>query len=154
VKQRLSRLQKIILEELASYRDSKTADVSGLSFAVAKRYAPEKMWRLEDLRTKNPEIYAFARSLHRKDETIRNEFSASFSRSLRSLEEKGLVQLVRGKYVYKDDGWYYRIHTTQPRITFVVHHESPYFGKKNPDIEFILDIVKSLYEKKKGDDDV
>ena len=50
MKRRLSRLQKIILEELASYRRSKTADVSGLSFAVAKRYAPEKMWRLEDVR--------------------------------------------------------------------------------------------------------
>jgi len=149
VKRRLSHLQKIILEELASYRNSKTADVSGLSFAVAKRYAPEKMWRLEDLLTKHHEIYAFARSLHRKDELVLNEFSASFSRSLRNLEEKGLVQLVRGKYFYKDDGWYYRIHTTQPRITFVVHHESLYFGKKNPDIEFILDIVKSVYEKKK-----
>ena len=150
VKRRLSRLQKIILEELASYRDSKTADVSGLSFVVAKRYAPEKMWRLEDVRVKRPEIYAFCRSLHRKDELVRNEFSASFSRSLRSLEEKGLVQLVRGKYVYKDDDWYYRIHTTQPRVTFVVHYESPYFGKKNPDIEFILDIVKNIFKKNKG----
>jgi hypothetical protein len=145
--QRLSKLQRIILEELASYRDSKTADVSGLSFAVAKRYAPEKMWRLEDVHVKRPEIYAFCRSLHRKGELIRNEFSASFSRSLRSLEEKGLLQLVRGKYFYKDDGWYYRIYTTQPRITFVVHYESPYFGKKDPDIEFIIDIVNSMREK-------
>ena len=144
-KERMSKLQRIVLEELASYRKSKTADIGGLSLAVAKRYAPKKIWRLEDVR---PEIHAFARSLHRKDEIIRNEFSASFSRSLRSLEEKGLVQLVRGKYVYRN-GAYYRIHTTQPRITFIVHHESPFFGKKNPDIEFILDIIKSLYEKKK-----
>lgn len=109
MKRRLSRLQKIILEELASYRDSKTADISGLSFAVAKRYAPEKIWRLEDVRVKYPEAYALARSLHRKDELVRNEFSASFSRSLRNLEEKGLVQLVRGRYVYKGEGWYYHI---------------------------------------------
>jgi len=146
--QRLSKLQRIILDELEHSRESMTSSPELLSLRVAKRYAPEKIWSLEECKRKNPELYPLARAIHKQDELVRNEFSASFSRSLRNLEKKGLIQLVKGKYELrheKEGLVYYRLLTYQPRITFIVHNKSRYFGHPNPDIKFIADIVDSIH---------
>jgi hypothetical protein len=57
-------------------------------------------------------------------------FSASFSCSLRNMQEKGLIQLVRGKM------------TKQPQAFLVVHRESPIFG--HSDSEIITYFFQSL----------
>ncbi len=74
--QRLSRLQRIILGELEGCNALKTARIENLSLKVARKYAPDKIWRLEDLR--DTAMYALAKSMHRKSETVRNTFSAAF----------------------------------------------------------------------------
>jgi hypothetical protein len=141
---RLSQLQRVILEELASIRESKTASPEALSIKVAERYSPEKVWRLENC---DPLLRGLARSIHKKRELVNNNFSASFSRSLRNLEKKGLIQLIKGKFELDWKAEHvsvYRIHTPQPRVTLVVHHDSRYFGNSVADAQFIADIVKEL----------
>ena len=144
MQRRLSELQKVILEELNKAKN-KVMNPSNLSYAVASRYAPDKIWRLKDC--KEPMVYAVARSCHRNKECIKNVFSASFSRALKNMEEKKLVQLVRGLFEGKIEGdsyMYYRIKTPQPRITLVIHHESPYFGKEAPDVDRLIDICNEI----------
>jgi hypothetical protein len=144
---RYSRLQNIILEELGAFPD-KVARPEDLSIRTANRYDPEKVWRLQDCR---PEIKAFARRLHRKQELVQNIFSVSFSRALRSLERKRVIQLVKCKWESKmEDGkWvFYRLHTPQPRVTLVVHHESRYFNRGFPDIERFVDICADIFKTK------
>ena len=141
---RMSKLQSIILDELTKSSD-KVAYPSNLSYAVASRYAPNKFWRLKDV--KEPLAYALCRSIHQKKELIRNDFSASFSRSLRDLEKKHLIQLVKGRFegeVENTDYIYYRIKTPQPRVTLIVHYESPYFGKESPDVSRFIDICNEI----------
>lgn len=125
-----------------------TSSPEDLSLRVAKRYALDNVWSLDKVKKKYPNDYHVIKLLHRKDELVRNVFSASFSRSLKNLEKKGLVQLVRGHYRQKYENGefvYYRIITTQQRISFIVHHKSPYFGRDNPDIDFLCDVVKSIH---------
>ena len=141
---RFSLLQRIILEELGKAKD-KTMNPSSLSYVVAERYAPETFWKLKNV--KEPLAYALASNLHRKKELIGNKFSATFSRSLRNLEKKELIQLVKGQFegkVENDIYAYYRIKTTQPRVTLVVHHQSPYFGRQAPDVDRLIDIVNEV----------
>jgi hypothetical protein len=144
IHRRWSRLQKAILEELETTKD-KLMRPDTLSFLVANRYAPEKIWRLKDV--KEPLAYALASNIHRKKELVRNMFSASFSRALRLLEAKGEIQLVKGRFdgnVENNSFVYYRIITPQPRVTLVVHRKSQYYGKKSPDVSRFLDIVNEV----------
>lgn len=147
---RYSKLQNIILRELSIFPD-KVAHPEDLSLKVAKIYAPEKIWRLEDCR---PEIKVLAQKLHRKTELVRNIFSVSFSRALRSLEQKGKVKLVKGKWTSRMENgiWtFYRLKTPQPRVTLVVASDSPYFKSSTPDIDRFIEICNSCFKVKYAD---
>ncbi len=154
-KQRLSELQRIIIEELSKTKD-KCSLPETLSLRVAKRYDSTAVWSLvgleEKLKAKGspPELIemalSFGSGIHRKKELVKNKFSATFSRSLRNLEQKGLVHLIKGQF--KGDAEnpkvIYRVVTKQPRISLVVHKDSPYFGDTAADANWIVNFAQSL----------
>ena len=145
----------LILEELSQTKD-KCSSPEALSLRVAKRYKPGSLWRLADFRkdliaTGMPSEHVnmgcvIAETLHRKDEVVKNKFSATYSRSLRNLAQKGLVQLIKGQFRWNPDNprLIRRITTKQPRITIVIHHESPYYGDMAADANRIIKAAQSL----------
>jgi len=156
----LSKLQLAILEVLES-RPDKCAGVGSLSYEVAKRYNESRaFWKLSNIDLSRPEgplLYRIASSVHRKEELIRNVFSAAFSRALKGLERRGLVQLQRASYdiEYEErDGKIcaklYVVHKgRRPRVKFVVHKESKYFGLDVPQAHRFMDVLRGLSERRK-----
>ena len=155
-KQRLSKLQELLLEELSKTKD-KCSSPEALSLRVANRYKPGSVWRLADLvkelialRMSSEHVEmgcAIAQSHHKKEELVRNKFSATFSRSLRNLDKKGLVQLIKGQFKWDPDdpGVIRRIATKQPRIALIIHNESPYFGDRAADANRIVNAAHSQH---------
>ena len=118
--ERLSKLQKLILRCVAEYPPFDMEAPRGyVVWQIANRYQGDNVWRLKDLQqkllaevrageTSSQEanlILGLARSVHShprgQKECLREQFSVTFSRSLRNLEKKGLVELKR-RWVWAD----------------------------------------------------
>ena len=116
MKHRVSRMQAEILNLLRE--SGGVMKISHLSFKVAKLLAGNRLLIAAEAGkdVSDPEARALTRPLasrhHRQDVLIRNVHSASFSRSLRNLEEKGLIRLQRGGLVYRK-GELYRKNTSR-----------------------------------------
>jgi len=138
---RLSLIQKLILEELENAK-GKVERVEYLSRKVARRYEKLKnrklFWRLKDI--KEPFIRELARRLHRWDELLLNKWSASFSRSLKNLEEKGLVVLERGGTVYRHGELFHKVSN---RVVRVYLPDSPILKKMQDEIEAVNRMIKA-----------
>ncbi len=112
--ERLSKLQKLILRCVAEYPPFDMEAPRGyVAWEIARCYNGDNIWRLKDLEKKmlaevkaGQTSYEEARltlgiagavhsSPHGKTEVLRGQFSVTFSRSLRGLEKKGLVELKR-----------------------------------------------------------
>jgi hypothetical protein len=123
-KRRLSRLQKVILEQL-KLQPNKAIQTSRLIRKVAFEYCPQKILEKD---------YPF----HGFRYKIKDSFYVSYDRAMHSLELKGLVELVHGKplirevrendiFVVKE---IIRLYAPNGKVTFIIHHESPFFLKK------------------------
>ena len=119
-KERLSKLQKLILRCVAEYPPfDMEAPRDYVVWQIATHYEGDNVWRLKDLQQKMlAEVKAgqtsyeearltlgIAQAVHSrprgKTECLRLQFSVTFSRSLRNLENKGLVELKR-RWVWAD----------------------------------------------------
>lgn len=132
-----------------------------LSRAVFRRYVPPpKPWgpAERELVAKLPPEYAYlARQVsdqNRSHPLIPNPFSASFSRSVRGLERRGLVQLQRESWAYRRDATGQKrvrvIRVEQPRVKLVVHRNSKFFGEKMPSVHLFVNMVDSLRQAKRA----
>jgi len=112
--ERLSKLQKLILRCVAEYPPfDMEAPRDYVAWEIARCYDGDNIWRLKDLEQKLLERVRagkisseeanlglrIASSVHSyprgKTECLQGQFSATFSRSLKNLERKGLVELKR-----------------------------------------------------------
>jgi hypothetical protein len=130
-KRRLSRLQRIIIEELCK-EPNKVARIAGFSMKVADRYSPEKLlWREYGSFSPRGKMLGTVR--------LGGAFSVSFSRAIRSLELKGLVELVHGTPAVREiriNGVLViqeitRVHPPHGKVTLIIHHDSPLFRTGN-----------------------
>jgi hypothetical protein len=125
-KRRLSQLQKVVLAVLLIF-PNKAARISDFSLKVALSYCPEKLLRLEELTSEKVK--------HRKALRLPDKFSVSLSRSMRTLESKGMVELIRGEpMLTEEQGNSYSViksvmnpHSTKGRATVIIHYTSPFF---------------------------
>jgi len=159
-KDRLSKLQKLILRCVAEYPPFDMEAPRGyVAWEIARCYDGDNIWRLKDLeqnllarvkagKTSYEEAnlgLRIARSVHSyprgKTECLRGQFSATFSRSLRSLENKGLVELKRRWVLVSTNEPYgkaYRIKLT-PKARSILN------VKVSPDSEFWNGYFKEHY---------
>lgn len=116
----MSRLQRLILRCVAEYPPFDMEAPRGyVVWQIADHYQGDNVWRLKDLEKQMlAEVKAgqtsyeearltlgIAGAVHRyprgKTEVLRGQFSVTLSRSLRNLEQKGLVELKR-RWVWAD----------------------------------------------------
>lgn len=139
-------MQKAIISVLEAEPDN-CANMGLLSQKVASLLGGRCFWRISDIdrgTEKGELLYALARSLHRRDELVRNAFSSSLSRALKSLEKRSIVQLQRNTFRYRDRKWWIVERDGRPRVKFVVLQGSRYYGLDCPEYEWLMDLARSI----------
>jgi hypothetical protein len=124
-KQRTSRLQKIIIEELEK-QPYKIGHYLSFNPQVARRYSPRSLIQVKR-----------DRKIHVKSELLSASFSNSMSGALYSLERKGRLQLCYGGTIERHwtTGEIMNIKKllfakgNDSKITIIIHPDSPYFQK-------------------------
>jgi hypothetical protein len=122
-KQRTSRLQKIIMEELEN-QPYKIGHYLSFNPQVARRYSPRSLIQVKR-----------DGKIHVKSELLSASFSTSLSRAFYALEGKGRLQLCYGGNIERHwkTGEIVSIKklcfVKGSRITIVIHPDSPFFQK-------------------------
>lgn len=94
---KLSKQQKEILNALNTEHKKgyKSIRIGRLSKNIARKFnkgQDDRIWNKSQAKLENPEISGLLDHLHKKQELLTKKHSASFSRSLTRLAERGLIE--------------------------------------------------------------